>query len=158
MLANDTEKKENEKLQKTSIPSLPKNRDWYFFDLKDKVIGRVATKIAEILRGKNRNDFSPNSDLGSYVVLVNAKSLLFTGQKLDKKYYYNHSGHPGGMRQRSLRIMINDYPTELVHRVIKGMMPHTKLSNQQIKRLFVYPNDIHPHQAQEKNFVKIRLM
>jgi len=153
----DNKRKENEQLQKTTVSSLPKIRVWYFLDLKDKILGKVATKIATILRGKNRNDFLPNLDLGNYVLLINAKFVSFTGQKLVNKYYYNHSGHPGGMRQRSLKIMINDYPTKLVQRVIKGMMPHTKLTRKQLKRLFIYPNSFHPHQVQEKNFVEINL-
>jgi large subunit ribosomal protein L13 len=96
-------------------------------------------------------------DLGDYVVLTNARFISFTGKKLTNEYYYNHSGHPGGMRQRSLKIMIDNYPTELIQRIIKGMMPHTKLVRKQLKRLFIYPDSSHPHQAQEKNFIEISL-
>ncbi|CAG8827286.1 15266_t:CDS:1, partial [Racocetra persica] len=131
--------KESEQLQKTSILSQPVNRDWYFLDLQGQVIGRAATKITTILRGKNRVDFFPNLDLGNYVVLINAQHLTFTGRKLDNKYYYDHSGYPGGLRKRSTKIMLQNYPTELAKRVIKGMMPHTKLARQQLKRLFIYP-------------------
>lgn len=124
-------------------------------DLQDKIIGRVAIKIVEILRGKNRGDFLPNLDLGSHIVLINAQYISFTGQKLDNKFYYNHSGYPGGMRQRSLKTMLENYPTELTRRIIKGMMPHTKLGRQQLKRLFIYPQGIHHHQAQAQDFIKI---
>lgn len=153
----DSERKESERLQKTIVPFLPKTRDWYFLDLKDKIAGRSATKVAAILRGKNRSDFLPNLDLGNYVVLTNARFVSFTGKKLTNEYYYNNSGHPGGMRQRSLKTMIDNYPIELVQRIIKGMMPHTKLSQKQLKRLFIYPNNSHSHQAQEKNFIEINL-
>jgi len=121
------------------------------------VIGRVATRIATVLRGKNRVDFFPNLDLGNYVVLTNAQHLVFTGQKLNNKYYYNHSGYPGGLRKRSVKTMLNNYPTELAKRVIKGMMPHTRLSRQQLKRLFIYSGNTHPHQAQGENFITIKI-
>jgi large subunit ribosomal protein L13 len=115
----------------------------------------VAPKIVELLRGKNRKDFLPNLDLGSYVVLTNAKYISFTGNKLDKEYYYNHSGYPGGLRERSTKLMLEKYPQELVWRIIKGMTPHTKLGNKQIKRLFIYSEEKHNLPAQAKNFIKI---
>ena len=118
----------------------------------------MAPKIVEILRGKNKNNFLPNLDLGDYVVLVNAKYITFMGNnKLDNEFYYNHSGYPGGLRKRSTRLMLEKYPQELVMRIIKGMMPHTKLGNKQIKRLFIYPERKHNQQAQEKDFIKINL-
>jgi len=152
-------KKESERLQNTTIPSLKSiTRQWYFFDLKDKLVGKFSPRIAEILRGKNKKIFTPNSDLGDYVVLVNAKYVSFTGDnKLDKNVYYNHSGYPGGLRERTTRIMLEKYPRELVFRIIRGMLPHTKLGRNQLKRLFIYPDDKHNLQAQEKNFIKINL-
>jgi len=125
-------------------------------DLKGKTAGRIAPQIVEILRGKNKNDFIPNLDLGDYVVLVNAKHITFTGNnKLDNEFYYNHSGYPGGLRKRSTRLMLEKYPTELVFRIIKGMLPHTKLGNKQLKRLFIFADEKHNLTAQEKNFIKI---
>jgi len=109
------------------------------------------------LRGKKKKDFLPNLDLGSYVVLVNAQSVHFTGKKLDNKFYYNHSGYPGGMRRRSLKTMLNNYPTELTQRIIKGMMPHNKLAQKQLKRLFIYPDEVNPHLVQRKKLIKIDL-
>jgi len=153
-----TARKESEQLQKTTIPSLQlTSRQWYFLDLKDKIVGKVAPKIVEILRGKNRRDFLPNMDLGSYVILTNAKSTFFTGNKLDNKNYYNHSGYPGGLRERSVKVMTEKFPQELVCRIIRGMLPHTKLGRKQLKRLFVYSEDNHSHEAQKKNFIKIDL-
>ena len=151
--------KENINLQKTTIPSLlTTTRSWYFLDLKDKIVGRVAPKIVEILRGKSKSNFLPNLDLGDCVVLVNAKYITFTGNnKLDNEFYYNHSGYPGGLRKRSTRLMLEKYPQELVMRIIKGMMPHTKLGNKQLKRLFVFADEKHNLVAQEKNFIKIIL-
>jgi len=120
--------------------------------------GRIAPQVVEILRGKNKNDFIPNLDLGDYVVLVNAKHITFTGNnKLDNEFYYNHSGYPGGLRKRSTRLMLEKYPTELVFRIIKGMLPHTKLGNKQLKRLFIFADEKHNLAAQEKNFIKISL-
>ena len=127
-------------------------------DLKGTTGGRIAPRVVEILRGKNKNDFIPNLDLGDYVVLVNAKHITFTGNnKLDNEFYYNHSGYPGGLRKRSTRLMLEKYPTELVFRIIKGMMPHTKLGNKQLKRLFIFADEKHNLAAQEKNFIKISL-
>jgi large subunit ribosomal protein L13 len=127
-------------------------------DLKDKIVGRMAPKIVEILRGKNKNNFLPNLDLGDYVVLINAKYVTFTGNsKLDNEFYYNHSGYPGGLRKRSTRLMLEKYPQELVMRIIKGMMPHTKLGNKQVKRLFIFVDEKHNLKAQEKSFIKVNL-
>ncbi|MCE8163801.1 MAG: 50S ribosomal protein L13 [Candidatus Moeniiplasma glomeromycotorum] len=126
-------------------------------DLRQKSMGRVASKIIEILRGKNRNDFLPNLDLGSSVVLTNAKHILFTGNKWERKKYRNHSGYPGGLRERTLREMLTKYPQELAFRITRGMMPKTKLGDKQLKRLYIYPASEHEQQAQEKNFIKIYL-
>ena len=133
-------------------------------DLKDKTGGRVAPKIVEILRGKSKKDFMPNSDSGDYVVLVNAKHINFTGNnKLDNEFYYNHSGYPGGLRKRSTRLMLGEYPQELIFRIIKGMMPHTKLGDKQLKRLFVFADEKLMRrnkivlEAQKKDFIKIEL-
>jgi large subunit ribosomal protein L13 len=157
-------KKENEQLQNTTFPSLKKvDRKWYFLDLKDKIVGReAAKKIVTLLRGKNRKDFVFNSDLGNYVVLINARHITFTGNKLDKKNYYNHSGYPGGLRTRSTQIMKEKYPEELVFRIIRGMIPHTKLGDKQARRLFVFAgeemldrNKKKILEAQEKHFIRL---
>ena len=157
--------KESRQLQKTTVPSLKTiKRQWYFLDLKGRIVSREATgKIVDLLRGKNRVDFIPNLDLGNYVVLINAKHIVFTGDKLDKKKYRNHSGYPGGLRERTLREMLEKYPQELVFRTIRGMIPHTKLGDKQIKRLFIFADDKLRRgnktvlQAQEKDFIIINL-
>ena len=119
--------------------------------------------LIQSLLNKNRNDFIPNLDLGNYVVLVNAKHIFFTGNKLDSKKYRNHSGYPGGLRERTLREMLEKYPQELVFRIIRGMMPHTKLGDKQASRLFIFAeeemidrNKKKILQAQVKSFIKLK--
>ena len=141
--------------QRTTIPQVPEIRKWYFFDLENQIPGRIAAKITALLRGKQEVDVFANFDLGSNVVLVNVSKVKFTGNKLNDKYYYNHSGYPGGLRTRSTKIMLEKYPTELMKRIVWGMMPKTKLGRKQIKRLFIFPDEAHNLQAQEKNFIKI---
>lgn len=132
------------------------NRKWYFFDLRGKVLGRAAVEISNFLRGRSNNDFSYNSDSGNYIVVVNASKVVLTGNnKLEKKKYYDHSGYPGGLRERSSAVMLEKYPTEMFHRVVKGLMPHNKISKKQLTRLFVYPDENHLHKAQERDFLII---
>lgn len=141
--------------QYTSNPTVKNERKWYFFDLSGEVLGRAAVEISRILRGKNNRDFIYNLDLGNHIVLINSDKVVLTGNKLANKKYYNYSGYPGGMRERNSEVMLKKYSQELVYRVIKGLMPHNRLSRQQLKRLFIYTGVDHPHKAQEKNFVLI---
>lgn len=144
----------NKKLsQKTTNPSVKIERKWYFFDLKGKVLGRSAVEISKLLRGKNDRDFIYNLDLGNYVVLINSDKLSLTGNKSVTKKYYNHSGYPGGMRVRTAHLMLDKYSVELVHRVIKGLMPHNRLSEKQLTRLFVYNDENHIHDSQKGKFL-----
>lgn len=130
------------------------SRKWYFFDLKGKVLGRAAVEISNFLRGRSDLDFSYNSDSGNYIVVVNASKVVLTGNnKLNKKKYYDHSGYPGGLRERTSATMIEKYSTEMIHRVVKGLMPHNKLSDKQLTRLFVYSDENHLHKAQERDFL-----
>jgi large subunit ribosomal protein L13 len=126
-------------------------------DLREKGFGRTATKIAETLRGKNRVDFIPNSDLGNFVVLTNVKHAFFSGDKLDNKKYRHHSGYPGGLKEKILRQMLENSPSKLTFKIIRGMMPKNKLRDKQLKRLFIYSEAEHQQQAQEKNFIKINI-
>lgn len=140
--------------QKTPVPSVPKTeeRKWYFLDLKDQIPGRVATEIAILLRGKHEKLFLANLDIGSNVVVINAKKVRFTGKKLRDKYYYNHSGYPGKLRKRNTQEMMEKYSTELIWRIVWGMMPKNKLSKKQMTRLHIFPDEKHDKQAQEKKF------
>jgi large subunit ribosomal protein L13 len=125
-------------------------------DLKGQIPGRVAVKVADILRGKNKTNFLNNYDLGGHVVLINSNHLKFTGSnKLENKVYYNHSGYPGGMRKRSTKVMLEKYSRELIFRIIKGMIPHNKLQSKQLKRLHVFAEANNPYQNQK--FIKIAL-
>ncbi|WNE41520.1 MAG: 50S ribosomal protein L13 [Mycoplasmataceae bacterium] len=141
--------------QNTSNPSVKKDRGWYFFDLSGKVLGQAAVKISKFLRGKNDRNFIYNLDLGNHVVLINSDKLVLTGNKANTSIYYDHSGYPGGLRERKAGLMLEKYSVELVHRVVKGLMPHNRLSRQQLKRLFVYSDSNHLHKAQKDKFLVI---
>ena len=130
-------------------------RTWYVIDAADKPLGRVATKAATILRGKHKATFTPHIDCGDYVIVVNASKVNLTGNKLDKKIYYNHSGYPGGLRERTARTMIENYPEEMIERAVKGMLPKGRLGRQMYKKLFVYEGADHKHQAQKPEIVEI---
>ena len=124
-------------------------RKWYVIDAENLPLGRVATKAANLLRGKHKVTFTPHIDCGDYVIIVNADKVKLTGNKLDQKMYYNHSGFPGGLRERNAKTMIENYPVEMVERAVKGMLPHNRLGRQTYKKLFVYAGADHKHMAQK---------
>lgn len=124
-------------------------RNWYVIDASGKSLGRVAAKAAQILRGKNKPTFTPHIDCGDNVIIINASKIILTGNKLNKKIYYNHSGYTGGLRERSAKVMIEQYPVEMMERAIKGMLPKGRLGRQMFKKLFVYADAEHPHKAQQ---------
>ena len=124
-------------------------RKWYVIDAENLPLGRVATKAANLLRGKHKVTFTPHIDCGDYVIIVNADKVKLTGNKLDQKMYYNHSGYPGGLRERNAKTMIEDYPVEMVERAVKGMLPHNRLGRQTYKKLFVYAGPEHKQMAQK---------
>ena len=125
------------------------NRNWYVIDAENLPLGRVATKAANLLRGKHKVTFTPHIDCGDYVIIVNADKVKLTGNKLDQKMYYNHSGFPGGLRERNAKTMIEKYPVEMVERAVKGMLPHNRLGRATAKKLVVYAGADHKHQAQK---------
>ena len=124
-------------------------RNWYVIDAEGLPLGRVATKAANLLRGKHKVTFTPHIDCGDYVIIVNADKVKLTGNKLDQKMYYNHSGYPGGLRERNAKTMIENYPVEMVERAVKGMLPHNRLGRQTYKKLFVYAGAEHKQMAQK---------
>ncbi len=130
-------------------------RNWYVIDAEDVILGRLATQAAHILRGKNKVTFTPHVDGGDYVIIINASKINLTGNKLDQKVYYNHSGYPGGLRKRTAREMKDRYPVEMVERSIKGMLPKGRLGRQMYRKLFVYEGNEHPHTAQQPVELKI---
>ena len=130
-------------------------RNWYVIDAANLPLGRVATKAANILRGKHKVTFTPHVDCGDYVIIVNADKVKLTGNKLEQKMYYNHSGFPGGLRERNAKIMIEKYPVEMVERAVKGMLPHNRLGRATAKKLFVYAGPEHKHSAQKPESITI---
>ena len=131
-------------------------RKWYVIDAEGKSLGRVATLAATYLRGKNKPTYTPNIDCGDFIIIVNASKVNLTGNKLDDKMYYNHSMYPGGLRERTARIMRENYPIEMLERAIKGMLPHNRLGRAMGKKLFVYEGNVHPHQAQKPVEIKVK--
>ena len=131
-------------------------RKWYVIDATDVVLGRLSTKVATILRGKNKATYTPHIDCGDYVIIVNAEKVKLTGNKLDKKLYYNHSGYQGGLRTRTAKEMIERYPVEMIERSIKGMLPNGRLGRAMYKKLFVYEGETHPHMAQKPEVLEVK--
>lgn len=131
-------------------------RKWYVIDAEGKPLGRVASKAAHILRGKHKATYTPNVDCGDFIIIINAEKAVLTGNKLDKKMYYNHSGYPGGLRERTAREMQEKYPIEMVERAVKGMLPKNRLGRQMYKKLFVYTGSVHPHQAQKPEIMEVK--
>lgn len=131
-------------------------RNWYVIDAEDQNLGRVATKVAHILRGKNKPTYTPHIDCGDYVIIVNASKVNLTGNKLDDKIYYNHSGYTGGLRERTARTMRDNYPVEMMERAVKGMLPKGRLGRQMYRKLFVYAGEEHPHKAQQPVELKLK--
>jgi large subunit ribosomal protein L13 len=131
-------------------------RTWYVVDATDLILGRMATEIATVLRGKHKPAWTPHVDCGDYVIVVNADKVKITGDQDAKKFYYSHSGYPGGLRVRSTKTMREKYTVEWVEKAIKGMLPHNKLGNEMRRHLFVYTGPDHPHAAQKPVELKIK--
>ncbi len=131
-------------------------RKWYIIDATDLPLGRVASKVAHILRGKHKVTFTPHVDCGDYVIILNASNVKLTGNKLTDKMYYNHSGYTGGLRIRSAKEMKERYPEEMIERAVKGMLPKGRLGRQMYKKLFVYAGNEHKHLAQKPVEIKVK--
>ena len=131
-------------------------RKWYVIDATDIALGRLASKTASVLRGKTKAIFTPHIDCGDYVIIVNADKVKLTGNKMDKKLYYNHSGYVGGLRVRKASEMIEKYPVEMVERAVKGMLPKGRLGRAMYKKLFVYTGAEHPHQAHQPTAMEVK--
>ncbi len=124
-------------------------RRWYVVDAEGQTLGRLATRIADALRGKRKPEYTPHVDSGDFVVVVNAEKIAVTGKKMDEKLYYRHSGYPGGLRARTLREQLDRRPTEVIRTAVKGMLPRNRLARRQITKLKVYAGPEHPHSAQK---------
>jgi large subunit ribosomal protein L13 len=123
-------------------------RDWYIVDAEGQTLGRLATQIADVLRGKRKPVYTPHVDTGDFVVVVNAEKIQVTGKKLDDKMYYRHSGYPGGLKQRTLREQLDRQPAEVLRKAVKGMLPKNRIARQQLGKLKIYAGPEHPHDAQ----------
>ncbi len=124
-------------------------RDWYVIDATDKVLGRLATECARRLRGKHKPEYTPNCDTGDYIVVINVDKIKATGNKLQDKVYYRHTGHPGGIKSTTLGKMLQEHPTRVLEKAVKGMLPTGPLGFAQLRKLKVYAGAEHPHTAQQ---------
>ncbi len=135
--------------QTTMLKAEEVKKDWYVIDADGQNLGRLATKVAAVLRGKHKADFTPNVDCGDYVIIINAAKVVYTGDQEEKKIYYHHSMFPGGLKKRSIGLMKREHPVELVEKAVHGMLPHNKLGDKMRKHLYVYEGAEHPHTAQK---------
>ena len=124
-------------------------REWYVVDAAGKTLGRLASEIAKILRGKHKPIYTPHVDCGDFVIVVNADKVRVTGRKLDQKMYYRHSGYPGGLKSISLRDQLARHPERVIEAAVRGMLPKNRLGRRMIKKMKVYASPTHPHQAQQ---------
>jgi len=131
------------------------SRDWYVVDVDGKVLGRIATQIANILRGKNKPTFTPSVDTGDFVIVVNAEKIALTGNKMADKMYYSHSGFPGGIKEINAEKLIQKKPEDLIKKAVKGMLPKNKLSRHMLSKLKIYSGSEHPHKAQQPKTVTL---
>jgi large subunit ribosomal protein L13 len=133
-----------------------RQRDWYVVDASGRTLGRLATQIADVLRGKRKPSYTPHIDTGDFVIVVNAEKVAVTGNKRADKLYHRHSGYPGGLRTRTFEQMIAARPEEIVRLAVKGMMPRNRLARKQLTKLKVYAGPEHPHQAQKPSEMEMR--
>src|SRR5437764_13768778 len=131
-------------------------REWYLVDADGLTLGRLATLIADTLRGKRKPQFTPHVDTGDFVIVVNAEKIHVTGSKLDQKMYHRHSGYPGGLKTRTLREQLDRRPTEVLRVAVKGMLPKNRMARQQITKLKIYAGTEHPHEAQKPEPLEVQ--
>jgi large subunit ribosomal protein L13 len=133
-----------------------RERNWYVVDATGLTLGRLATQIADALRGKRKPEYTPHCDTGDFVIVVNAEKISVTGNKREEKRYYRHSGYPGGLRSRTLNEMLERRPEEVIRKAVKGMLPRNRLGRQQLTKLKVYAGPDHPHAAQQPEPMEIK--
>jgi large subunit ribosomal protein L13 len=132
-----------------------RERGWYVVDAEGRTLGRLATQIANVLRGKHKPTYTPHVDVGDFVIVVNAEKIAVTGDKREKKLYWRHSGYPGGIRSRTLGDLLEKRPEEVIRKAVKGMLPRNRLARQQLRKLKVYAGPEHPHRAQKPEQLEI---
>ena len=124
-------------------------RQWFVVDARDQTLGRLASEIAKVLKGKHKPIYAPHLDTGDFVIVINAEKVHVTGKKMDQKMYHRHSGYPGGLTSITLREQLKRHPTRVIRSAVKGMLPHNRLGRAMLKKLKVYAGDAHPHEAQQ---------
>ncbi len=130
-------------------------RDWYVIDAQGQTLGRLATRVATVLRGKHKPSYTPHVDCGDYVIVVNAEKVHVTGQKMNQKKYYRHSGYPGGLKQVTLRDQLQKFPNRVIEAAVRGMLPKNRLGRRMFKKLKVYTGAVHPHEAQQPKSMEL---
>ncbi|MFB5029580.1 MAG: 50S ribosomal protein L13 [Candidatus Phytoplasma pruni] len=138
-----------------SVNNQMATRKWYIVDAEGKTLGRLATKVASVLKGKGKTHYTPHIDNGDYVAVINASKIHLTGKKWEQKTYYRHSGYPGGLTKVMVFDMLKKSPTLIVEKAVFGMLPHTKLGRQMRKKLFVYANESHRHESQKPKVLEV---
>ena len=141
-------------MKTTALRTQDIEQKWYLMDCSGKKLGRLSVQVANILRGKNKPEYTPNSDIGDFVVLVNAKKIEVTGNKAENKIYFRHTGYPGGIKKISFKDQLDKDPEKLIRDAVKGMLPKNRLNRQIIKKLIVYNDENHPHEAQNPEVIK----
>ncbi|AEE90432.1 MAG: 50S ribosomal protein L13 [Tepidanaerobacter acetatoxydans] len=132
-------------------------RDWYVIDAAGKPLGRLATQVAMILKGKHKPIYTPHVDTGDYVIIVNADKVILTGKKMDNKMYYSHTGYPGGIKSQNFRSLMSKSPEKVVYKAVWGMLPHNALGRKMIKKLKIYAGAEHPHEAQKPQSLTVKI-
>lgn len=130
-------------------------REWYVVDASGQTLGRLAAQVASVLRGKHKPVYSPSVDAGDFVIVVNAEKVHVTGRKLDQKMYYRHSGYPGGLKEITLRNLLQQHPTRVIEHAVRGMLPKNRLGRQVFRHLKVYAGSEHPHEAQQPKTLEL---
>jgi len=137
-----------------SVRAQDVERNWFVIDAQGQTLGRLTSRIASILRGKHKPEYTPHVDCGDYVIVVNAEKIHVTGRKLSQKKYYRHSGYPGGLKQVTLRDQLQKFPDRVVESAVRGMLPKNRLGRQMFKKLKVYSGPAHPHEAQQPEILE----
>jgi len=142
-------------METTSIRAEEITRDWYLVDADNQTLGRLASRVAQILRGKNKPYFTPHMDMGDFVVIINAEKVKVTGNKEADKTYFRHSGYPGGITEVNLKEVRNKHPEKIITNAVKGMLPHNRLGRKLLKHLKIYATEVHPHTAQQPQAITL---
>ena len=135
-------------MKTTALRSQDIEQKWYLIDCPNQTLGRLSVRVANILRGKTKPEYTPNADVGDFVVLINAKNIKVSGSKNENKIYYSHSGYPGGIKKINFKDLLEKDPQKVLRNSVKGMLPKNKLNRQIIKKLKIYSDEVHPHEAQ----------